>query len=165
MKNVLGVVGALLAAASGVHAGQICILPSAQNGVACVVDCDSAGPTCFNTARVGYSTDGSPCWEGPCVWPDSPYELRISASATDPYVNSGALPPGPHSLYLWLSCTTFDGMAALECDLVTFGDDLEHLSTNVTAGLNVGTDQHLLYAVGGGMKSLHMQGSIVSQNI
>lgn len=151
MKFALRMIVVLLLALAGTaNAGQICIVPSVRGWVGSA-ECDCLGcPIPTESARVGYATDGSPCWEGPCSQESFRYEYRISASDSDPNVNSGALPAGLNSLYLWLSCTTDEGFAAAEFDLVTFGDDLQHLSTTFLNGvLSAGTDTEILIAVGG----------------
>lgn len=48
------------------------------------------------------------------------YGWTISSSATDPLVNAGPLLPGvPFQLYLWLYCSSPDGMAAAAFDVAT----------------------------------------------
>lgn len=77
------------------------------------------------------------------------YGWSISASSTDPAVNSGSVAPGlPASLYLHLDCTTIDGMAAMEADIAATG--LLFLSfTPLNGVLNAGAATSLLLAVGG----------------
>ncbi|MCA9750881.1 MAG: hypothetical protein KC591_01705 [Gemmatimonadetes bacterium] len=77
------------------------------------------------------------------------YGYSISASSTDPHVNMADIPAGlPASLYLWLDCTTFDGMSAMEMGVEVTG--LLLLSfTPMNGVLNAGTAGSPLLAVGG----------------
>lgn len=138
--------------------GEVCIVPSQANGTNATVDCDTicltdcdSGPGrwVYDNAVTGYSTTGAPCATDLCPG-DQIYGWSISASSTDPSVNSGALPVPLASLYLWFSCHTNDGMSAAEFDLVTTGKDIVHLSTDFLNGvLNAGTFDRPLLAVGG----------------
>jgi hypothetical protein len=76
------------------------------------------------------------------------YAWTISASATDPLVNTGALPPGLVTLHLWFYCSDA-GMSAAEIDpVISAGNTI--LAFNVANGyLNAGNATHLLLAVGG----------------
>lgn len=47
-----------------------------------------------------------------------PYQWTISASSTDPYVNTGVPTPGVYDLFLWLVCAG-DGASVLEFGLDT----------------------------------------------
>jgi len=83
----------------------------------------------------------------------APYHWTISASNTDPFVNTTV--PGPGlTFYLWLVCSNppdplQDGMSAAEFDVVTSGN-LLHLATITQNGfLNAGGTTNLLLAVGG----------------
>lgn len=77
------------------------------------------------------------------------YNWSISATDTDPVVNSGALTVGaPDSLYLWLDCSIWDGASAMEADIATEGVVL--LSFIPGPGvLNAGAGAALLLALGG----------------
>jgi hypothetical protein len=72
----------------------------------------------------GYDTDAMPCAASDhpgCVYADFPPEpgacWTISASLTDPFVNSGPLPPGEASLYLWLVYLAPSAMKSAELRL------------------------------------------------
>ncbi|MFN8177992.1 MAG: T9SS type A sorting domain-containing protein [bacterium] len=74
------------------------------------------------------------------------YEFSISASATDPHVNTGPPAQGVRELHLWVTCAR-RGLAALEADVSSGLPVLGFApSTDV---FNVGTPTHLLLAVGG----------------
>ncbi|MCA9750880.1 MAG: hypothetical protein KC591_01700 [Gemmatimonadetes bacterium] len=77
------------------------------------------------------------------------YEYSISASSADPRENTGDLPVGvPGAVYLWLECTSIDGMSALEMGVEVTG--LLLLSfTPLNGVLNAGTAESPLLAVGG----------------
>jgi len=87
----------------------------------------------------------------PAAAGESPYEWTISASATDPFVNTAAATGGLATYYLWLACceeAQVDGMTAAEFDLVASGP--AHLATIPQNGfLNAGGTSNLLLAVGG----------------
>lgn len=76
------------------------------------------------------------------------FELTISASDTDPFVNSAPPANGPRKLYLWATCLE-RGMTALEADAV---GSLERSPFAPAAGVLTVYDQdpdRLLLAVGG----------------
>ena len=135
-------------------AGEVCIVPSKLTGSNLSVDCDTIcfdcpGRWAYDNATVGYSTTGAPCATGACPDP-LVYGWSISASSTDPNVNSGALPAPTASLYLWFRCDALGGFSAAEFDLETTGSDLVHLSTDMLNDvLNAGTFNQPLIAVGG----------------
>ena len=86
-------------------AGELCIIPDLYD-ILTAVDCNPY-PTTHELARIGYSEDGP---EPACVaWVCGEYGTKdygwsISASSTDPFVNTGVLPAGESSLYLWCYC-------------------------------------------------------------
>ena len=49
------------------------------------------------------------------------YGWTISASSSDPFVNSGLPAPGTRDLFLWLTCSPHDGLTAAEFDLIIGG--------------------------------------------
>jgi hypothetical protein len=75
------------------------------------------------------------------------YGWTISNSNVDPLSNTGSpLPFGTY--YLWLNCSTVEGMASAEFDIVS--TQITHLATIVQNGfLNAGGTANLLLAVGG----------------
>jgi hypothetical protein len=77
------------------------------------------------------------------------YGWTVSSSASDPFVNTGALLPGLVTLHLWYACNSNDGMSAAEIDpVISAGNTI--LAFNVVNGyLNAGNATHLLLAVGG----------------
>jgi hypothetical protein len=83
----------------------------------------------------------------------SPYTWTISASATNPLVNTTAPTFGTAFYKLWLYCCDLpgglqDGMASAQFDVVSAGPT--HLATIVKNGfLNAGGTTNLLLAVGG----------------
>ncbi len=78
------------------------------------------------------------------------YGWTISASSTDPLVNSGPFVSGAVRYYLWYYCSTVEGMTAAEFDLETSSPDNRIISLSVRNGfLNAGTPTSVLLAVGG----------------
>jgi hypothetical protein len=83
----------------------------------------------------------------------APYRWTISASDTDPFVNSTS-PPGTNAtFYLWLECSNppgavLDGMASAEFDIVATGSLLLLGTEPVNGFFNAGTTSSLLLAVG-----------------
>lgn len=77
------------------------------------------------------------------------YGWSISASSTDPAVNTASVAPGlPANLYLHMACATVDGMSAMEADVQASG--LLFLSfVPLNGTLNAGAGPALLLAVGG----------------
>ena len=88
------------------------------------------------------------------------YGWSISASSTDPDLNTGAIPQSvPTNTYLWLECTANDGMSAAEMDIEATG--LLFLSFVPMNGvLNAGAGPALLLAVGGCPSGPFMAGAI-----
>ena len=76
------------------------------------------------------------------------YGWHISASSTDPLVNTSIPQSGLGTIYLWLSCTTIDGLASVEFDLQSAGFIITGF-TPMNGALNAGDNTHLLLAVGG----------------
>jgi hypothetical protein len=100
-------IAALLPLALGPNAGaaELCIVPSAANGANVTVTCGV--PLGLGNGTVGYRTDGPPCDTrfGSGCWSDGDAaRWTISASSSDPFVNTGPL-VDPDTLYLWLDCT------------------------------------------------------------
>jgi hypothetical protein len=88
-------------------AGELCIGPDLYDQ--CVsLDCDPLNPQVHEPARIGYSEEGPgpACQVGYCgpVGDSAEYGWSISRSSTDPKVNTGVLPAGQSSLYLWCYC-------------------------------------------------------------
>jgi hypothetical protein len=75
------------------------------------------------------------------------YGWTISASDTDPFVNSGAATFGFATKYLWYQCNTLDGMSAAEFDIQETGIDLL-ATTPVNNFLNAGGASDPLLAIG-----------------
>lgn len=77
------------------------------------------------------------------------YGWRISGSSDTPHENEGQPPPGPFHLYLWLECSSGDGMSAAEfaLDPPPGVDVLEFAPRG--GFLNGGTFRELQLAVGG----------------
>ena len=88
------------------------------------------------------------------------YGWSISASSTDPDINSGSIAPGaPANTYLWLNCSPVDGISAVEADVQATG--LLYLSfTPLNGVLNAGAATALLLAVGGCPTAPFLAGSI-----
>lgn len=90
-------------------------------------------------------------WTPGAVAQESPYEWTISASVTDPYVNTTSPTGTLATFYLWLACceeSQVQGMAAAEFDLVSSGPT--HMATTPQNGfLNAGNTSTLLLAVAG----------------
>lgn len=77
------------------------------------------------------------------------YGWTISKSNTDPFVNTGAPTGGVDNLYLWLQCTTTDGISAADFVITTTGG-FTLLAFNPQAPfLNAGSGSNLLLAAGG----------------
>lgn len=80
------------------------------------------------------------------------FDFTISASATDPYVNSGPVTGGESHLYLWLLCEHEDQQGTMA---MTAGFSIPDGSANLgfsTTGfptLNAGDEWLLLMAIGG----------------
>lgn len=105
-----------------VAAGEICIAFGSAAG------CE---PGTQNLTSFGFSTDGTPCTTTPCsparqVW-------SFSLSATDPYENSGPLPPDK-GLYLWVVCAGHDETSGGVGD---FSGDLRPVAFEPSAGVPV----------------------------
>ncbi|MEZ5066953.1 MAG: hypothetical protein R3B81_19735 [bacterium] len=93
------------------------------------------------------------------------YGWSISGSSTDATVNTGDLAAGlPSNVYLWLNCTTVDGISAMEARVDVQG--LLFLSfTPMNGALNAGAGQELLLAVGGCPTDPFLIGSIGVLNL
>jgi hypothetical protein len=77
------------------------------------------------------------------------YGWALSASDTDPAVQTAAPAAGVRSVHLWLVCTADDGAAAAEFDLDITGDMQVLGFSPVAAVLNAGNETELLLAIGG----------------
>jgi hypothetical protein len=80
------------------------------------------------------------------------YAWSLSASSTDPFVQTGSpLPePGPFDLWLWFVCHEGDGVAAAEFDLTVTGDFLVVTFSPIWPPvINLGVSASLLLAIGG----------------
>jgi hypothetical protein len=126
------------------HAGEVCLTDHPTVGNV-TVQCALPGEE-FDNAWVGFSEAGVPCQVGPCDFSTLFYEYSISASDTDPYLNSAALPEGVVNLHLWLVCA-YDFMSNAGFS-VEVSEDLTFLSYVTAPGvLNAGSGQDLLLAV------------------
>jgi hypothetical protein len=135
-----------LALASAGGAAEICLVPSAANNRNITVACGGAG---FDNDQIGYRTHGAPtCRDDVFCSAFGTFGWTISASPTDPLVNTGSLTPGA-SLYLWLHCDwTLRGMAAAEFDLAATGLTIVDL-VPLNGFLNAGSDAQVLIVVAG----------------
>jgi hypothetical protein len=101
-------------------AHELCLLPSthpANPGWNKSINC--AQTEAFDNDWIGYSTTGTPCNSGATGCADTQdYLYTISASDTDPFVNTG---PSTDTLYLWFVCSSHDGLVAATFDV---GGDL-----------------------------------------
>ena len=77
------------------------------------------------------------------------YGWKISNSATNPDLNSGATQGAPLPLYLWLDCASPDGMSAAEFDLSLPAGMFNFGFTPLNGFLNAGGAGDPLLAVGG----------------
>ncbi|GJM44745.1 MAG: hypothetical protein DHS20C21_15870 [Gemmatimonadota bacterium] len=144
----------VLVSASSAYAVGICFLPSPY-GNNVTLNCDMVGPWAFPNAYVGFAIDSAPCKGERCYNPvgedgGEQYLWSISSSAADAYQNSGPVPAGPVTLYLWLACSPTYGMSAAEFSLQT--DDPSFVLTALTpmnGVLNAGSAADPLLAVGG----------------
>jgi hypothetical protein len=135
-----------LALGGAAHAGEICLVPSALNNRSVTVACGGTG---YANEQIGYRTDGTAtCKDFFCVVHPA-FGWTVSASATDPFVNSGPLAPGA-SLYLWLYCnsTLTSGMAAAEFDLLAT-DLIVTGFVPLNGFLSAGSGANILIAVAG----------------
>ncbi|MGQ0723096.1 MAG: InlB B-repeat-containing protein [Candidatus Eiseniibacteriota bacterium] len=97
------------------------------------------------TANPATVTMNGPIVQSPAFRPLG-YEISISASATDPSINTAAPTGAARTLHLWLTCSD-TGISALEADVT---GDLPVLAFAPAAGvLNAGTAQNLLLAIAG----------------
>jgi hypothetical protein len=159
----------LLAGASGALARSVCIVPS-PNGINATVDCSFPNPTMWDNATVGYSVNAAPCQTGSCGFSPgrggNAYRWSISASSTDPSVNSGPLPEPVASLYLWLSCSVSGGWFAVEFSFATDDPGFVVLGLNPLNGvLNAGNAVDPLLVVGGCPSAYFLAGEIVMLNL
>jgi hypothetical protein len=93
-------------------------------------------------------TMNAPITQAPSFAPGATagYELTISASATDPFVNADVPTGSVRMLYLWTACSRL-GISALEADVV---GDLPVLGFAPASGvMNIGTSTALLLAIPG----------------
>jgi len=96
-----------------------------------------------------------------------PYGWSISASSTDPYVNSTPFVAGIRTAYLWLACTTPTpggpgGMASAEFGLCASPAANVILAFSPDGGyLNAGDATRILLAVGGCPTGPKLAGSIL----
>jgi hypothetical protein len=105
-------------------AGELCIVPSSK-GTCVTVDCDPLNPLEWPLAREGYSEEGPlpACRVGSCIMTTAGTGSEesgwtISRPPTDSHFNTGVLPAGLSSLYLWLQCNHATvGVAAAEMGL------------------------------------------------
>lgn len=141
----------LLSAWSPALAAEICLVPS-PNGLHHSVDCDPSNPALHPNAHIGYSQTGPPCQftASACIDGGETYGWSISASDVDPHVNSGPLPIGVATLYLWMYCNLDDGVAAVEFSFAT--DDPNFFVVGLQPApnvLNAGTPVNPLLAISG----------------
>jgi hypothetical protein len=97
-----------------------------------------------NTKRAFVALCGSLVLSGTAF--ASGYEFSISASATDPFVNTSAPTNGIRNLYLWVTCVE-DGLSAFEAGV---SSNVSLLGFAVQNGvINAGNVTHLLLVVPG----------------
>jgi hypothetical protein len=129
------------------------------------VDCDPV-PELYDNEWIGFSTDGVSCRsDGPNCVPtsDTParYTWSISASSTDPYVNTGALGDAA-TLYLWFLCGYQEGNGRQEglsfAEFAVTGTISVTSFTPRSGVWNHGTDTELLMAVANCPRSLFLAG-------
>jgi len=140
----------LAATVSTAHGAALCFTDSPQ-GPNATVNCDPISPSLFPNSWIGWSAQGAPCEFGTCFGPEF-YGWSISLSDTDPFANSGPIPVAQFAhLYLWMSCSLFDGAAAAQFGLVTDGDPSFFLVglTPRNGCLNAGTTENPLLAIPG----------------
>ena len=130
-------------------AGELCLLPSAANGLNVSFACFD--PIAYQNEWVGFRSDGGvPChyiYGGGCLGPNG-FEWSISGSPTDPLENQATAPVGQGQLYLWFYCTSHVwGLATAEFDLG--GTIAVHSFTPQNGFVNAGDATHLLLSVGG----------------
>ncbi|MCA9751265.1 MAG: hypothetical protein KC591_03675 [Gemmatimonadetes bacterium] len=141
-------VGVVFLSAFDALASELCIVPS-PNGVNGSVACDS-NPQVHDNAAEGYALSGYPCSSGMCLKGPDDYGWSISSSSTNSSLFSGPLSSNIDYLYLWLTCTTTEGIAAMECGLESDNTVFVPLAFEPMNGaLNAGTATHLILAVGG----------------
>lgn len=140
--------------ASTASAVGVCLGPSSFGNFG-TIDCATI-PQLWPSHVVGYSQLDAPCDIGFCggfdpIAGDNDYGWTISSSTTDPYANSGALPVGVVTLYLWYECNSLDGIMAAEFGLQNDDPSLTLVGvTTVNGFLSGGTLlTDLLIAVGG----------------
>lgn len=85
----------------------------------------------------------------------APYDWTISASSTDPFVNTATVPPPDHPIvtyYLWLACCNEfgeGGMSAATFDIVKSPPRQHTGATAISGFVNSGTGTTLELVVGG----------------
>lgn len=137
----------LLGSVSPATGGELCLLPSAVNGLNVSVNCVELNV--FPNDWLGFrSGGGEPCHEYSGYLCHGHFGWTISGSITDPLYNQSTQPLGTGHLFLWYYCT-FDryGLAAAEFDVG--GTIAVHSFTPLNGFLNGGDATHLLLAVGG----------------
>ena len=166
-SSLLIALALVVAGGSPALGGDLCLGPSAENGLNTTVLCD-ANSTEIANAYLGYSTDSTPCgWEfSPCeIGMEWDVGWMISASISNPNVNVGDFGSGPTDLYLWASCLGWHGMESAEFDLV---GSLEVLGFQAYNGfVNSGppeTPSQLRLSVGGCAVGPVLVGAITVQN-
>ncbi|HMB71806.1 MAG TPA: hypothetical protein VKU85_21015 [bacterium] len=157
MKRFGATVVALVLCASTGDAAQLCLAPLTASGWNISYLCSSPTLVVLNDWS-GYDTNAIPCAAGngqdDCIYGDLPPEVgacwRISSSLTDPFANSGPLPPGEASLYLWLVYSSYYGIQAAEFSLE---GDLNVVSVTAMNGSLIthpgGNSRELQIAAGG----------------
>ncbi len=143
------VLSILCGLAPGATAGELCLLPSAVNGLNVSVACVS--PYLYPNDWIGYrSGGGEPCHQICCVDMCCGFRFgwTVSSSATDPLHNQDPLPLGAGQLYLWYYCTSdADGLAAAEFRVG--GTIAIYSFTPMNGFTNTGDATDLVLAVGG----------------
>jgi hypothetical protein len=138
----------LLGLAAPGAAGELCLLPSAANGVNVSFSCGDL--YAYQNGWIGFrSGGGEPCWSGgygDCF--NETHGWTISGRPTDPLYNQTDLPLGTGQLYLWYFCALDPhGFAAAEFDVG--GTIAVHSFTPMNGFANAGDATHLLLSVGG----------------
>lgn len=104
-KRIVAIfVGSSLALLGDARA-EVCLMPHSQG----FFETQSCDGTPFPIAVRGFDRNGeNACRVGECSSDGGSYEYEwsISASSTDPFVNSGELERPVDSLFLWLTCSS-----------------------------------------------------------
>lgn len=156
----------VMSPASAAALGVCFVTP--PDGYVTTVDCDQITPTEWQSAYVGFSADAEPCssdcsFLGCCspLTQSHPYGWTLSASPTDPHVNTGSLAIGVDSLFVFLSCTRDGGAAAAGFSFLPDDPGLVVTGFEPVPGvLNAGTATDPLLAIGGCPRNATLIGTL-----